>query len=583
MSKLSRQENFVAGVSFRLSKPQILFLVVIIINLITLGFTTIVSSERAVKQAAIVTQAETTSSSIIFTQREALVYTTRLGQWVGGFISRREVQIARALLAQRMSVLDVGGISMGARATPEFLDALSDSDDLLASAPTGYLPESLQIRYGVDASPIVNEVIDHARKLIVSYQQDLDAQFRKAAVDRANSARLNLILLYLLVLLTSIFLSWAAIDFRRKYLFAKTTIIAEKIILEDAREDLLDSQTKIIMLEDLNLAKNDFISTINHELRTPLTSIIGYIDLLQELDPMVNPDDFHKIVSVIESNSSSLLDLVESILLLTKLDTNQDNDDHEIQNVFPILDNALKMLSLNAAERSVNFDLQVNVNDSFRVIGSRTQISQTFVNLISNAIKFSNEGSSIEIGLNRIVDPDLNVSVVITVRDYGIGIPKEDLGKLFTKFFRAKNASSSQIPGSGLGLAIVKKTMDLHGGFVTVSSVEGVGSLFTLTFPGIKTDVENMVEARRLEVLTKAIVQLESATPETLSIVAHAMGGSISFYTFEAAGAELEEFSQALQIEGKLSPVQIAAKKKHILNYLKLRQTELEMNEIGAL
>ena len=583
MSKLSRQENFVAGVSFRLSKPQILFLVVIIINLITLGFTTIVSSERAVKQAAIVTQAETTSSSIIFTQREALVYTTRLGQWVGGSISRREVQIARALLAQRMSVLDVGGISMGARATPEFLDALSDSDDLLASAPTGYLPESLQIRYGVDASPIVNEVIDHARKLIVSYQQDLDAQFRKAAVDRANSARLNLILLYLLVLLTSIFLSWAAIDFRRKYQFAKTTIIAEQIILEDAREDLLDSQTKIIMLEDLNLAKNDFISTINHELRTPLTSIIGYIDLLQELDPMVNPDDFHKIVSVIESNSSSLLDLVESILLLTKLDTNQDNDEHEIQNVFPILDNALKMLSLHAAERSINFDLQVNVNDSFRVIGSRTQISQTFVNLISNAIKFSKEGSSIEIGLNRIVDPDLNVDVVITVRDYGIGIPKEDLGKLFTKFFRAKNASSNQIPGSGLGLAIVKKTMDLHGGFVTVTSVEGVGSLFTLTFPGIKTDVENMVEARRSEVLAKAISQLERATPETLSTVAHAMGGSISFYTFEAAGAELEEFSQALQIEGKLSAEQIAAKKKHILNYLKLRQTELEMNEIGAL
>ena len=115
-----------------------------------------------------------------------------------------------------------------------------------------------------------------------------------------------------------------------------------------------------------------------------------------------------------------------------------------------------------------------------------------------------------------------------------------------------------------------------------MSSVEGVGSLFTLTFPGIKTDVENMVEARRLEVLTRAIVQLESATPETLSTVAHAMGGSISFYTFEAAGAELEEFSQALQIEGKLSAEQIAAKKKHILNYLKLRQTELEMNEIGA-
>ena len=551
-------------------------------NLISLGYTTVTSSGRAVKQATIVTQAESTSSSIIFTQREALVYTTRLGQWVGGSVTRRDVQIARALLAQRMSVVDVSGVTMGARATPEFLEALINSDRLLSSAPVGYLPENLQIRYGVDAAPIISEIIDHARKLIVSYQHDLDAQFRQAAVERADSAKLNLILLYLLILLTSIFLIWAALDFRRKYLFAKRTIIDEQFSLENAREELLDSQTKVTMLQDLDIAKNDFISTINHELRTPLTSIIGYVELLQNLDPEASPDDYHKIVSVIESNSASLLDLVESILSLTKLDTEQSNVESEIQNVFPILDKALNMLSLNAAARSINFDLQVNVHDSFEVIGNRTQISQTFVNLISNAIKFSRDGSNIEIGLNRKVDFDLNVNVEVTVRDFGMGIPKEDLSKLFTKFFRAKNASNSQIRGSGLGLAIVKKTMDLHGGFVTVASVEGVGSLFTLTFPGVKTEVENMVEARRSEVLAKAIAQLESASPENLSAIAHSMGGAIGFYTFEAAGAELEEFSQALQIEGKLSPEQIAAKKKHILNYLKLRQTELAMNEIGA-
>jgi len=254
-----------------------------------------------------------------------------------------------------------------------------------------------------------------------------------------------------------------------------------------------------------------------------------------------------------------------------------------VQNLFPILDNALKMLSLQASARSINIDLQVHVQDSFQVIGSRTQISQVFVNLVSNAIKFSKEGSSIEIGLNRKVDPDLNVSVEITVRDFGMGIPKEDLNKLFTKFFRAKNAAANQIPGSGLGLAIVKKTMDLHGGFVTVASVEGVGSLFTLTFPGIKSEVEVMVEARRSEVLAKAIIQLETADNENLSAVAHSMGGAIAFYTFEAAGAELEEFSQALQIPGKLTDSAKEAKKLHILNYLKLRQTELDMKKIGAI
>jgi signal transduction histidine kinase len=562
---------------------QTILALVIIINLITLGYATLSSSDRAVKQAAVVTQAESISSSIIFTQREALVYTTKMALWVAGSLTRRDLQIARALLAQRMSVIDIGGKSMGARSTPDFLTALKDSDALVASSPIGFLPLSLQIEFADKSKPLINEIVDHARKLIVSYQRDLDTQFRQAAIDRANSARTNLMLLYLLVFLTSCFLIWAIFDFRRKYLFAKSTIIDEQITLSEAREDLADSQTKVLMLQDLNIAKNDFISTVNHELRTPLTSIIGYVELLHDIDPETSPQDFHKIVSVIESNSESLLDLVESVLSLTKLDADQDIDQHEVQNLFPILDNALKMLSLQASARSINIDLQVHVQDSFQVIGSRTQISQVFVNLVSNAIKFSKEGSSIEIGLNRKVDPDLNVSVEITVRDFGMGIPKEDLNKLFTKFFRAKNAAANQIPGSGLGLAIVKKTMDLHGGFVTVASVEGVGSLFTLTFPGIKSEVEVMVEARRSEVLAKAIIQLETADNENLSAVAHSMGGAIAFYTFEAAGAELEEFSQALQIPGKLTDSAKEAKKLHILNYLKLRQTELDMKKIGAI
>ena len=580
---MRKKDNFVAGVSFRLTIGQGVLLAAILINLVSLGYTTITSSERAVKQAAIVTQAESTSSSIIFTQREALVYTTKLSQWASGTITRRDIQIARALLAQRMSVVDVGGKSMGQRATPEFLAALESSDRLVSSAPTGYLPESLEREYSTKATPIISEITDHARKLIVEYQHDLDAQFRKAATDRANSARTNLILLYLLVTLTSAFLLWAAIDFRRKYLFAKETIISEQIVLNSAREELADSNTKVLMLQDLNIAKNDFISTINHELRTPLTSIIGYVELLHDLDPSTSVEEFQKIVNVIESNSKSLLDLVESILSLTKLDAEQNVDQYEMQDIYPILDNALKMLSLHANERSINFDLQAHVHDTFFVMGSRTQLSQVFVNLISNAIKFSKPGSTIEIGLNRNTDLDLNVTIEVTVRDYGMGIPREDLAKLFTKFFRAKNAADNQIPGTGLGLAIVKKTMDMHGGFVEVSSVEGVGSLFTLTFPGIKTEVEQMVEDRRSEVLAKAITQIENASLDELSAVAHSMGGAIAFYTFEAAGAELEDFSQALKIPGKLSNTQIESKRVHILNYLKLRQTELAMNEMGAL
>ncbi len=523
------------------------------------------------------TQAESTSSSIIFTQREALVYTTRYSQWLGGSVTRRDVQIARALLAQRLSVVDVGGISMGARATPEFTKALADSDELLASAPAGFLPSSLSDQYSDKAAPIISEIIDHARKLIVAYQHDLDAQFRKTALNRADSARLNLILLSLLILLTTIFLFWVAIDFRRKYLMAKSVIINEQKTLMNARDELNEAQTQLVVLQDLNIAKNEFISTINHELRTPLTSIIGYVDLLQSADKTHDEKEFKKIVGVLESNSTALLDLVESILSLTKLDSEIIAEEHEVQNLLPILDNVLVMLSLQAKNRNISLKFNVDTEDHFLAPGNRTQISQVFVNLISNAIKFSQPGSEVEIALKRITDSYLDVKIEFSVKDHGMGIPAADLDKLFLRFFRARNAADGHISGSGLGLAIVKKTMELHKGEVSVTSEEGKGSVFTLLFPGVKSEVEKMVESRRQEVLAKAISALESATPETLAAICHSMGGAISFYTFEDEGAELEKFSVTLQSAKKITNSQVELKRNHLIDYLKLRQTELTM------
>lgn len=561
----------------RFSNPQILLVAIIFTVLISLGYTTTSTSNRAVSQAKIMTQAESTSSSIIFTQREALVYTTRFSQWLGGSITRRDVQIARALLAQRLSVVDVGGVSMGARATPEFSKALNDSDKLLASGPAGFLPSSLSDQYSDKAAPIISEIIDHARKLIVAYQHDLDAQFRKTAADRASSARLNLTLLTLLIFLTSVFLIWIAIDFRKKYFLAKAAIQAEQITLMNARDDLNEAQTQLVVLQDLNIAKNEFISTINHELRTPLTSIIGYVDLLQNADMAHDESEFKKIVSVLESNSTALLDLVESILSLTKLDSEVISEEHEIQNFLPILDNVLVMLSPQASIRNISLKFVVDTEENFLAPGNRTQISQVFVNLISNAIKFSNPGSEVEITLKRVTDSNLDVKIEFSVKDHGMGIPASDLDKLFLRFFRAKNAADGHISGSGLGLAIVKKTMELHAGEVSVISEEGKGSVFTLLFPAVKSEVEKMVESRRQEVLAKAISALEGASKENLAAVCHSMGGAISFYTFEDEGAELEDFSVVLQSGKKLSDSQIELKRIHLINYLKLRQKELTM------
>lgn len=575
MTRIEIDEDLVSGIKFRVFPAQVALLVVIILVLISLAFTTTNSSKRAVTQAQIMTQAESTSSSIIFTQREALVYTTRYAQWLGGSITRRDVQIARALLAQRLSVVDVGGVSMGARATPEFTVALTDSDEIILQAPAGFLPADISAQLKKKAAPVISEIVNQSRKLIVAYQSDLDAQFRKTAVERANSARLNLILLSILITLTSIFIFWIAFTFRRYYLLAKDRIIKEQDILKNARTELDKAQDQLIILNDLNIAKNEFISTINHELRTPLTSIIGYVDFLKSADQKIDPAEFRKIVSVLETNSNALLDLVESILSLTKLDSEIIAEDHEVQNLLPILDNVLVMLSGQANKKSLKINFHTDASENYAVRGNRTQISQVFVNLISNAIKFSEPGSKVDVSLTRIVDSNLDVVIECVFEDYGMGIPVGDQDKLFLRFFRARNAADGQIPGTGLGLAIVKKTMELHGGKVSVTSKEGIGSTFKLEFPGLKSEVEKMVEERRLEVLVKAITAIEGATNEDLPSICHKMGGSIAFYTFEIEGKELEEFSVALQSPRKMTDKQIQLKKEHLIDYLKFRQTEL--------
>ncbi len=577
MTKSETDEELVSGIKFRVIPAQVALLALIIFVLLALAFTTTNSSNRAVNQANIMTQAESTSSSIIFTQREALVYTTRFSQWLGGSVTRRDVQIARALLAQRLSVVDIGGVSMGARATPEFTAALIDSDEIVSQSPAGYLPAEISAQLTDKAAPVISEIIDHARKLIVAYQRDLDEQFRKTAIERANSARLNLILLSILITLTTIFIFWVAFTFRRYYLSAKSIIIKEQGVLVSARNDLDEARSQLVVLQDLNVAKNEFISTINHELRTPLTSIIGYVDLLQSADRKSDPAEFRKIVSVLESNSNALLDLVESILSLTKLDSEVISEEHEVQNLLPILDNVLIMLAPQAEKESIRIDFHVDTNESYSARGNRTQISQVFVNLISNAIKFSEPGSKVDVSLKRIVDPDLNVVIECIVEDHGMGIPASDLDKLFLRFFRARNAADGHIPGTGLGLAIVKKTMDLHKGKVSVTSKEGIGSAFRLEFPGQKSEVEKMVEERRLEVLGKAITALTGATNEDLATICHKMGGAIAFYTFEIEGRELEEFSIALQSSKKMTDKQIQLKKEHLIDDLRFRQTELTM------
>jgi two-component system phosphate regulon sensor histidine kinase PhoR len=185
-------------------------------------------------------------------------------------------------------------------------------------------------------------------------------------------------------------------------------------------------------------------------------------------------------LEVLERNSQILLALVESMLSLSKFDSEVGRLPEKPVILSETIESAIFILkpATEAAEVSIKQKLE----DGIVVKGDSGQLTQLFINLISNAIKFSPRSSSIEITLQPKIFEGRDFAS-ISIADHGIGIPKSDLPLLFTRFFRASNVNSGSHPGSGLGLAIVKQIVDHHGGAIAVQSELGQGTNFLIEIP----------------------------------------------------------------------------------------------------
>ena len=456
-----------------ITKVQSLLGLIAVITLLALGISSIAESQSASERSKVLSDIESPAASIIFTQRETLVYATKLALWSNGGTTRRNVQIARNLLAQRLAVVDTSGRSMGSRANAAYWRAISSADKIVDSSPMGILPESMHPEINKVLLPVIDDILEQARELVVSYQRSVDDELLKLTQENSRRDSFNLGLLYLFILTGGLFLILNLRSNFRKYLLAQQAISDERARLEA-------SQARVAQLQDLDAAKTALISTVNHELRTPLTSIIGYVELMQRDATLKENAEMKLYLEVLERNSSILLTLVESMLSLSKFDSEVGRLPEKPVILGETIESAIFILkpAIEAAEVSVNLDLE----DGVVVKGDNGQLTQLFINLISNAIKFSSSQSSIEVSL-RSEKLEGHELASISISDHGIGIPKSDLPLLFTRFFRAGNVNSGSHPGTGLGLAIVKQIVDHHGGAIAVQSELGKGTTFLIEIP----------------------------------------------------------------------------------------------------
>jgi signal transduction histidine kinase len=453
----------------RITKYQALLALIAVASLASLGISTILESNSAGDRTHLLSNLETPAASIIFTQRETLVYSTRLALWSNGGTTRREVQIARALLGQRLAVVDSSGKSMGQRANAAYWRALKKSDDLVAAAPQGVLPEEMHRALNRDLIPVINEIVEQARTLVVSYQREVDREMKMHAEDMVRRDALNLSLLYLFIFTGALFLFLNARTNFKNYRTVKAHVENEQRELERVRG-------QVAQLQDLDEAKNALISNVNHELRTPLTSIMGYIELLQLENPEGQSPEHRLHLEVLQRNSIILLNLVESLLSLSKFDSAVGKLPDEPVSLKEVADSAL--FTLKPALEKAGISSSLEVDGDIYVRGDQAQLNQVLINLIANSIKFSPEGSIIEIAISQE-----EKSAVILIKDYGIGIADGDLPHIFSRFYRGSNAEGAQYQGTGLGLAIVEQVIEHHHGTVKVNSQLGEGTTFTITVP----------------------------------------------------------------------------------------------------
>jgi two-component system phosphate regulon sensor histidine kinase PhoR len=224
------------------------------------------------------------------------------------------------------------------------------------------------------------------------------------------------------------------------------------------------------------LLREEFVQSASHELKTPITSIKGYAETLNDRLKLPLDSNEKRFLAAIMRNTDRMIYIVEDMLTISKLESSNVVFRPELFNLIDLTKNL--QLTIEGFTRHKGQTLEVSVHDDLQVFADAVLLEHLLLNLLQNASNYSHENKRIELAAVKT-----EKYVQIHVKDYGLGIPEEDLDRIFERFYRVDRNRSRADGGTGLGLSIVKHIAKLHSGWVSVSSSVGEGSTFTLNLP----------------------------------------------------------------------------------------------------
>ncbi len=242
---------------------------------------------------------------------------------------------------------------------------------------------------------------------------------------------------------------------------------------------------------ELDKSRREFVANVSHELRTPLTTIQTTAETLLEYDNIPKEMEREYLDGIV-SNCDRMLRIVTDLLTLSRLDNKRTRWKISTFDLVDTLAHIRQMLTAQAVEKNQTITLH-DYDKDIEITADKERIEQVVINIITNSIKYTPEGGKIDIYVNRNTQkvPEIEVeSASIVISDNGVGIPEEDLPRLFERFYRVEKSRTSETGGTGLGLSIAKEITEAHGGKISIASRQGEGTTVTIVLP-LKTKLES--------------------------------------------------------------------------------------------